>query len=143
MTLKCLQFFRNKECILCLSSLKIRKLTIIFFIHLPTMLRLKCKRATTYHPWPNALSALDLFTTRTIQRQWALSAINATNSCLMLMQSMELEVEGDIDDIIFIILYHCHHSILRQIDLLSTADSLFMNIKEDKHHLKKYDFTVS
>jgi hypothetical protein len=67
---------------------------------------------------------------RTFQHHWALGAINVTNSRLMPMQSMELEVEGEDDDL-FMVLYHCHHSILRDINFLSTVDSLFMNIKED------------
>jgi hypothetical protein len=65
---------------------------------------------------------------RTFQHQWALCVINATNSHLMLMQSMDLEVDNDD---IFIVLYNHHHSILRAVDFLSTIDSLFMSINID------------
>jgi len=71
------------------------------------MPRRKSNKATTLYQRPNALSALDVFTMRTFQHQWALSAINATSSCLMLMQSMDLEVEGD-DDELCMVLYHRH-----------------------------------
>jgi hypothetical protein len=48
----------------------------------------------------------------------------------MLMQSMDLEVEGDDDDLLMV-LYHHHHSILGEINFLSTVDSLFKNINDD------------
>jgi hypothetical protein len=67
---------------------------------------------------------------RTFQHHWALGAINVTNSRLMPMQSMELEVEGEDDDL-FMVLCHCHRSMLRDMNFLSTVDSLFMNINED------------
>ena len=47
---------------------------------------------------------------RAFQRQWALSAVNSTNSRMMLMKSMDLEVEGEDDDL-FMVLYHRHRSI--------------------------------
>jgi hypothetical protein len=90
----------------------------------------KSKRATTFRQQPNALSALDVFTMRAFQHQWALSAVNSTNSRMMLLQSMDLEVEGEDDDL-FMVLYHHHHSILKDMNFLSTVDSLFMNINED------------
>jgi hypothetical protein len=40
-------------------------------IFLPTMPQCKRKIATIYHPRPNAHSALDVFTMRTFQHQWA------------------------------------------------------------------------
>jgi hypothetical protein len=67
---------------------------------------------------------------RAFQHQWALSAVNSTNSRMMLLQSMDLEVEGEDDDL-FMVLYHHHHSILKDMNFLSTVDSLFMNINED------------
>ncbi len=74
------------------------------------MPRRKSKRATTFRQRPNALSALDVYTMRAFQHQWALSALNSTNSRMMLMQSMDLEVEGEDDDL-FMVLYHRHRSI--------------------------------
>jgi hypothetical protein len=74
------------------------------------MPRRKSKRATTFRQRPNALSALDVYTMRACQHQWALSAVNSTNSRMMLMQSMDLEVEGEDDDL-FMVLYHRHRSI--------------------------------
>jgi hypothetical protein len=52
-----------------------------------------------------------VFAMRAFQRQWALSAVNSTNSRMMLMQSMDLEVEGEDDGDLFMVLYHRHHSI--------------------------------
>jgi hypothetical protein len=90
----------------------------------------KSKRATTFHQRPNDLTALVVFTMRAFQHQWALSALNSTNSRMMLMQSMDLEVEGEVDDL-YMALYHHHRSILRDMNFLSTLGSLFMNINED------------
>jgi len=96
--------------ILCFSGLKTRILSIIFFTHDNSPYHVeKVKKATTLRQCPNALSALEVFTMRTFQHQWALGVINATCSHLMLMQSRDLEVEDDDD--LFMVLYHHHRSI--------------------------------
>ena len=86
--------------ILCFSSLKTRIPWIIYF-HLQqfTMSHRKSKRATRLCQCPDALSTLDGFTMRTFQHQWVLCAINDTSSCLLLILSMDLKVEGDNDNL--------------------------------------------
>ncbi len=58
------------------------------------MLWHKSKRVTTYQQFINALSALDIFTMKTFQHQWALCAINSINSCLMLFNAMHVSRSG-------------------------------------------------
>jgi hypothetical protein len=63
-----------------------------------TMLQLKSERAKTYHQCPNALFALDKYTTMSYWWFQALCAISLVSSHLMLMLSIMLSMGLDEED---------------------------------------------
>jgi hypothetical protein len=85
--------------------------------------------AKANEPPPNALSALDI---HTYQRFQALCANSLVRSRRMPMLSMPFDDDDYNNNDIFLLLYRCHLSILRQYLFFFMPDSEFMNIEPNQ-----------